>query len=311
MAQVRLRRGRSYVVAAAVFVALFFFLATNQGWHYASDKKLGRLQAYDNSFRHGVGDPSLEDWNPNLKKPHEGESDTLVIPASKDAQDYQSGKLEVYDEDLKDHASADSPLHALEPPPTAPIQGDVGLTTPTNSHPGHSSLKIAQPPLPIAARPQSNSHSSASAAATPSSLVDDTGRLIGIKPSNLANIVHWKSMREHYPVPTQSRIPLPKGTPKTIPKIQHKFAVESTQQKQDRQLKLDEIKRVMNRTWYAYREHAWGHDEIMPLQATQNVPGTTRIAYRDRFGGWGATLVDSLDTLWIMGMMEEFEEVGS
>lgn len=206
----------------------------------------------------------------------------------------------MYDEDLKDNASVDSSLNALEPPPVAPIQEHED-----------SSLKIAQPPFPIAARPLPVSHSSASTAAATTSirLVDDKGLLVSTKPTNLANIVHWKSMKEHYPVPTQSLIHLPKGTPKTIPKIQHKFAVESTQEKQDRLLKLDEIKRVMNRTWYAYREHAWGHDEIMPLQATQNVLGTTRIAYRDPFAGWGATLVDTLDTLWIMGMREEFDEV--
>ncbi|KAI1254745.1 hypothetical protein MGN70_003760 [Eutypa lata] len=29
---------------------------------------------------------------------------------------------------------------------------------------------------------------------------------------------------------------------------------------------------------------------------------------KDNFGGWGATLVDSLDTLWIMGLSEELEE---
>lgn len=29
--------------------------------------------------------------------------------------------------------------------------------------------------------------------------------------------------------------------------------------------------------------------------------------YRDTFGGWAATLVDALDTLWIMGMKTDFE----
>jgi mannosyl-oligosaccharide alpha-1,2-mannosidase len=42
-------------------------------------------------------------------------------------------------------------------------------------------------------------------------------------------------------------------------------------------------------------------DEVTPLS------GTTR----NGFGGWGATLVDSLDTLWIMGLREEFEEAVS
>lgn len=29
---------------------------------------------------------------------------------------------------------------------------------------------------------------------------------------------------------------------------------------------------------------------------------------KDTFGGWGATLVDSLDTLWIMDLKAEFDE---
>ena len=29
-------------------------------------------------------------------------------------------------------------------------------------------------------------------------------------------------------------------------------------------------------------------------------------SFRDPFAGWGATLVDALDTLWIMGMKDEF-----
>ncbi|RAL66909.1 hypothetical protein DID88_007691 [Monilinia fructigena] len=40
------------------------------------------------------------------------------------------------------------------------------------------------------------------------------------------------------------------------------------------------------------------HDEVMPLSGGQ----------KDTFVGWAATLVDSLDTLYIMGLKEEFEE---
>ncbi|KAM0308617.1 hypothetical protein ACHAPQ_012641, partial [Fusarium lateritium] len=39
-------------------------------------------------------------------------------------------------------------------------------------------------------------------------------------------------------------------------------------------------------------------DELMPIS----------IKGKDNFGGWAATLVDSLDTLWIMGLKEEFNE---
>ena len=40
------------------------------------------------------------------------------------------------------------------------------------------------------------------------------------------------------------------------------------------------------------------HDELKPLA----------LGNRDPFNGWGATLVDALDTLWIMGLQTEFEE---
>lgn len=53
------------------------------------------------------------------------------------------------------------------------------------------------------------------------------------------------------------------------------------------------------------REYAWTHDELEPVQAAMN---NSKHAFKDPFGGWGATLVDSLDTLWLMGMRDEFDE---
>lgn len=50
-------------------------------------------------------------------------------------------------------------------------------------------------------------------------------------------------------------------------------------------------------SWTGYKEHAWLRDEVAPLSGN----------YRDTFGGWAATLVDALDTLWIMGLKEDFE----
>ncbi|KAM0129274.1 hypothetical protein ACHAO1_008601 [Botrytis cinerea] len=49
--------------------------------------------------------------------------------------------------------------------------------------------------------------------------------------------------------------------------------------------------------WNGYKKNAWMHDEVMPLSGGQ----------KDTFVGWAATLVDSLDTLYIMGLKEEFE----
>lgn len=52
------------------------------------------------------------------------------------------------------------------------------------------------------------------------------------------------------------------------------------------------------RTWESYQTFAWGQDELKPITGVG----------LDNFGGWGATLVDSLDTLWIMGFKDEFYE---
>ena len=41
-----------------------------------------------------------------------------------------------------------------------------------------------------------------------------------------------------------------------------------------------------------------GRDELKPLSKSGS----------DNWGGMGVTLVDSLDTLWIMGMKDEFNE---
>jgi mannosyl-oligosaccharide alpha-1,2-mannosidase len=52
----------------------------------------------------------------------------------------------------------------------------------------------------------------------------------------------------------------------------------------------------MMHAWKGYEEYAWGYDEL----------DTIGLKGRDDFSGLGATIVDSLDTLWIMGLKEEF-----
>uniref|UniRef100_A0A671REF4 alpha-1,2-Mannosidase n=1 Tax=Sinocyclocheilus anshuiensis TaxID=1608454 RepID=A0A671REF4_9TELE len=58
---------------------------------------------------------------------------------------------------------------------------------------------------------------------------------------------------------------------------------------------------MMKFAWDNYKRYAWGKNELRPL--TRN--GHTG----NMFGGLrGASIVDSLDTLYIMGLMEEYEE---
>ena len=116
-------------------------------------------------------------------------------------------------------------------------------------------------------------------------------------PSTVAPI-HWSKQSEQYPIPTKSIIKLPTGKPKPIPQIQHTFKPESPADKKDREDKLNVIKKVFKRSWDGYREYAWLQDELSPVSGK----------FRNPFASWGATLVDALDTLWIMGMKKEFEE---
>ncbi|KAK2624587.1 hypothetical protein QTJ16_005780 [Diplocarpon rosae] len=106
--------------------------------------------------------------------------------------------------------------------------------------------------------------------------------------------VHWKKLPERYPVP--SLIPLPTGNPLAIPRVQAPAPVEDAKAKEVRLLRRDAVKESFLHSWTGYKEHAWLRDEVAPLSGR----------YRDTFGGWAATLVDALDTLWIMGLTEEF-----
>lgn len=110
--------------------------------------------------------------------------------------------------------------------------------------------------------------------------------------------VHWKKTPENFPLPEESIAPLPTGKPKSIPKIQYEFGKESESAKQTRQQRLKRVKTEIERSWSGYRKNAWMHDELSPVSGGN----------RDPFCSWGATLVDSLDTLWIVGLKDEFDE---
>jgi mannosyl-oligosaccharide alpha-1,2-mannosidase len=110
--------------------------------------------------------------------------------------------------------------------------------------------------------------------------------------------IHWEKQVEHFPVPTESIIHLPSGKPVKIPKIQHAFNDETTDAKITREKRQAKVRDQFKKAWTGYKQNAWLHDELSPVSGK----------FRDPFCGWAATLVDTLDTLWIMGLQEEFEE---
>ena len=93
-------------------------------------------------------------------------------------------------------------------------------------------------------------------------------------------------------------IPLPTGKAKSIPKIQFQFKDETSAAKIEREKKRNVVKEAFKHAWAGYRQYAWLHDEVKPVSG----------GHRDPFCGWAATLVDTLDTLAIMGLDEEFAE---
>lgn len=64
----------------------------------------------------------------------------------------------------------------------------------------------------------------------------------------------------------------------------------------------DKVKEMVLHAWRGYKTYAWGKNELRPVSKRGHTAGI--------FGrqDMGATIVDALDTLYIMGLMEEFNE---
>ncbi|KAJ2501062.1 hypothetical protein IWW47_003146, partial [Coemansia sp. RSA 2052] len=60
----------------------------------------------------------------------------------------------------------------------------------------------------------------------------------------------------------------------------------------------DAVRDAMRHAWGGYHTYAFGHDELLPVSNKSN----------NRWGGWGVTLIDALDTLYIMELYDEFNQ---
>ncbi|KJA15407.1 glycoside hydrolase family 47 protein [Hypholoma sublateritium FD-334 SS-4] len=60
----------------------------------------------------------------------------------------------------------------------------------------------------------------------------------------------------------------------------------------------DEVRESFKHAWSGYKVRAFPSDELLPISGGKS----------DKFNGWGVTVYDSLDTMWIMGLREEFAE---
>lgn len=63
----------------------------------------------------------------------------------------------------------------------------------------------------------------------------------------------------------------------------------------------EKVKEMMKFAWDNYKRYAWGKNELRPLTKNGHIG--------NMFGGLrGASIVDSLDTLYIMGLMDEYND---
>jgi mannosyl-oligosaccharide alpha-1,2-mannosidase len=110
------------------------------------------------------------------------------------------------------------------------------------------------------------------------------------------DVFDWATVPKKYPV--KNMVALPTGAPIRLPRIQHDFSEgeEDATAKNIRETRQSEVKKQFLKCWKSYRGKAWMHDELRPISGGS----------KDGFGGWAATLIDTMDTLWIMGLKEEF-----
>ncbi|KAK9234500.1 glycoside hydrolase [Lipomyces kononenkoae] len=102
----------------------------------------------------------------------------------------------------------------------------------------------------------------------------------------------------HTQFPIPRLIQMPEDPPISFPKVQGVFASETPEQRAVREDRLNTVREAFIHSWNGYKANAWGHDEVRPVTN----------GYADPFGGWGASIVDALDTLQIMGLKSELED---
>ncbi|KAK2063474.1 family 47 glycosyl hydrolase [Colletotrichum caudatum] len=106
----------------------------------------------------------------------------------------------------------------------------------------------------------------------------------------------WRTVKINHPAPQLRQLPV--APPVRFPQVQARFPPETSVRRRVREERQQAVKQAFSKAWASYREHAWLADELTPISGGR----------RNTFGGWAATLVDSLDTLWIMDMKDEFSD---
>ena len=103
------------------------------------------------------------------------------------------------------------------------------------------------------------------------------------------------NVKKQQPVPTNNLSAVPEDAHGTSPATEIASSVGSSHQTYNEQQAA--VVKAFKHAWAGYTKFAWGKDELLPLAKKG----------RDIFG-LGLTIVDSLDTLWLMGLTEDFNK---
>ncbi|CAG7959801.1 unnamed protein product, partial [Penicillium nalgiovense] len=288
----RARRYRVLVIFAAAVVFTFFHFARSRDWSYTVIEESTGVHAPDAAHPNQPDTQKLENpavaaieesRNRVLPDPYRGSTsppqpEKIISPVGPNSGSKDGGRF-------KD-ASSDTPVETpIKDDPKDPAKGST--KEPVKEPKVESADSLASPTTP-------NTDSSNGEE------IDNggTGRRAAERPGPGIPTAKWRKFPERFPVPAEEVIKLPKEQPKATPKLQAKFKDESSSDKQERLQRLSVIKAEFTHAWKSYKEIAMGHDEVKPLSKE----------LEDPFNGWGATLVDSIDTLWIMQLKDEFSE---
>ncbi|KAF7182209.1 hypothetical protein CNMCM7691_001688 [Aspergillus felis] len=262
----RARRYRVSLVFAAIFVLIFV--------HFSRSRDISAV-----SIPAPVDQPKTHPQNPppaapNNKEPIAPESSTSHEPTSE---------------------SVSTPAQQVEKPAAPDSKPQQDLESDAHGQASSKDGSVADQTKPSSS---DNGSAKGDGLEVPLSELDYHGHArveVDFAESNRP-IVHWKQVQEHYPLAPEDLIKLPTGKSKALPRVQAVFRDETTSDKIQRVQRLSTIRASFEHAWNGYKTSAMGHDEIKPLRG----------GFRDPFMGWAATLVDSLDTLWIMDLKDEF-----
>ncbi|KAI8939137.1 hypothetical protein NX059_004971 [Plenodomus lindquistii] len=162
-------------------------------------------------------------------------------------------------------------LSARFAPPRSPIVPTNDSTYPTSS-------------TTVSSDPNRGSHVCPESPPSPALDPDTQGRF------------DWRTIPKHHPIQRYAQLPL--NGPSRGPSVQHSFEAVTKETKEKSISRKEAVRDVFKRCWTSYKDRAWTQDELAPISG----------GAKDTFGSWGATLVDSLDTLWIMEMKQEYAE---